>query len=67
MQRFLTMSLAIGLGRDCGRNFDGAPSQGVLRDSLSCFKPATELQGGETRKVHAYFEHVWYLTILYVS
>jgi len=65
-RRFLTMLLAIGLGREYTRNFDGAPSQGVLRDSLSSFKPPPTLQGGETHKVRVYFEHVRSLTSFYV-
>ena len=55
------------IGRKYACDFDGAPSQGVLRDSLGSFKPAPALQVGETRKVCAYFEHIRCLTTLYVS
>ena len=64
LRRFLAMLPVI----ECkyARDFDGAPSHGVLRDSLGNFKPMPSLQGGETRKVRAYFEHVRSLTTLYV-
>jgi hypothetical protein len=64
LRRFLTMLPVI----ECkyARDFDGARSHEVLRDSLGNFKPMPALQGGETCKVRAYFEHVRSLTTLYV-
>ena len=64
LRHFLTMLPVIECKYE--HDFDVAPSHEVLRDSLGNFKPMLALQGGETCKVRAYFEHVWSLTTLYV-
>ena len=64
LRHFLTILPVIECKYEC--DFDGMPSHEALRDSLGNFKLMPALQGGETCKVCAYFEHVRSLTTLYV-